>query len=186
MRYKRKKYSYPKKAGWKDAGYLLLFILIFSGIISGIASNIQYLHTPVAKAEKEIAPTPTPQSDKWSEFIKAVHKVAPMFNFPEKVVIAQCAHESAHGTSEFAQLRNNFCGIGAFTDTPDMAYSYENAEQCVIDYMITIRSNFPEAWASRNNPEQLLNLLENNSWGLMYATDTSYVSEVMSMPEWSK
>lgn len=130
------------------------------------------------------APTPAPLTNKWEEFVQAVDKVAPMYNFPKNVVLAQGALESARGTSKFAVERNNFLGIGAFDHNPSLANEFENAEQCVIEYMRLVRKNFPEAWENRDNPEKLLKLLVKNSRGKKYATDTAYVSKVSSMEEW--
>jgi len=125
----------------------------------------------------------TPNQD-WDDFVIAVHKVAPMYNFPENVVLAQGALESAHGNSHFAKTRNNFLGIGAFDSNPNDAYTFENPEQCVIEYMRTIKRNFPEAWAQRDNSEKLLSLIVSNSYGRKYATDPNYIAKVKSMKEW--
>lgn len=120
----------------------------------------------------------------WDEFVKAAHKVSDIYNFPVQVVLAQGALESSRGTSRFAVERNNFLGIGAFDSNPDAAFTFENPEQCVVEYMRLIRKNFPEAWENRENPEELLKKLKHNSKGNMYATDPNYVNKVMSMNEW--
>jgi len=140
-----------------------------------------FVETAYAETVEEIKP-PT---EGWDAFVEAVHKVAPMYNFPENVVLAQGALESAHGNSHFAKTRNNFLGIGAFDSNPDDAYTFENPEQCVIEYMRTIKRNFPEAWDQRENPEKVLELIKNNSQGRMYATDPNYVAKVKSMKEWN-
>lgn len=122
----------------------------------------------------------------WDEFVIAVEKVAPIYNFPKNVVLAQGALESARGTSTFAQERNNYLGIGAFDSNPDNAFSFENAEQCVIAYMVMLQRNFPDAWEQRENPEALLKALKVNSKGNYYASDPNYVNKVMSMNEWKQ
>lgn len=123
-------------------------------------------------------------ASKWEEFVAASYKVSEIYNYPVNVVLAQGALESARGTSKYAVERNNFLGIGAYDWNPDSAFTFENPEQCVVEYMRIIRKNFPEAWDNRDNPEQLLKLLKHNSKGNMYATDPDYVSKVMSMNEW--
>lgn len=128
-------------------------------------------------------PTPTP-SVSWNEFVEAVDKVAPMYHFPKNVVLAQGALESGRGSSNFAIERNNYLGIGAFDSDPSQAFHYENAEQCVVEYMRLIKKNFPEAWANRDNPDQLLYHLKHNKKGNMYATDPNYIAKVKSMQEW--
>ena len=142
-------------------------------------------HPSEANAGQTVIAEAAPSSS-WDEFVQAVEKVAPMYNFPKNVVLAQGALESARGNSTFAQERNNYLGIGAFDSNPDQAYTFENAEQCVIEYMRIIRKNFPEAWANRDNPEQLLYHLKHNKAGKMYATDPNYIVKVQGMKEWSE
>lgn len=139
------------------------------------------------KTEKEeatlLAAIPAPVEG-WNEFVRAVDKVAPIYNFPRNVVLAQGALESARGTSAFAVNRNNYLGIGAYDENPNNAFFYENAEQCVIEYMRLIKRNFPQAWENRDNPEALLHALKVNRNGLQYATDPNYEAKVKNMPEW--
>lgn len=135
------------------------------------------------------SPTPSPlivPGDNWDEFVAAVDKVAPIYSFPKNVVLAQAALESARGSSRYAVERNNFLGINAVDSNPNLAYTFENPEQCVVEYMRIIRKNFPEAWANRDNPEALLKHLKINKQGMMYATDPMYVNKVMSMKEWNQ
>lgn len=126
--------------------------------------------------------TPT---EGWSGFVQAVHKVAPLYNFPENVVLAQGALESQRGNSRFSKERNNYLGIGAYDENVEAAFKFENSEQCVIEYMRIIKKNFPEAWANRDNPEKLLYHLKHSKNGKMYATDSNYINKVMSMKEWN-
>ncbi|MDQ3159344.1 MAG: glucosaminidase domain-containing protein [bacterium] len=143
-----------------------------------------YVDSAVAGQDQQVS-APSVPSEGWEEFVAAVDKVAPIYNFPKNVVLSQGALESARGTSHFAKDRNNYLGIGAFDHDPNLAYSYENAEQCVIQYMLLIRKNFPEAWAQRENPEALLHALKVNSKNNMYATDPNYEAKVKSMKEWN-
>lgn len=123
-------------------------------------------------------------ASKWEEFVAASYKVSKIYNYPVNVVLAQGALESGRGTSRYAIERNNFLGIGAYDSHPDLALAFENPEQCVIEYMRIIRTNFPEAWEKRENPDELLSLLKKNSNGRVYATDPDYISKVKSMDEW--
>lgn len=143
------------------------------------------------KVESANAPTPTPtltqeQIHTWDNFKKAAVKVSEMYNFPARVVISQAALESARGTSQYALTRQNYLGIGAYDDNPDLAWTFENQEQCIVEYMRIIRSNFPEAWEERDNPDRLLYLLKHNSKGNYYASDPLYIQKVTSMPEWNQ
>lgn len=130
-------------------------------------------------------PTPTQQETQdWEAFKKAAVLISKIYNYPANVVIAQCALESKHGTSEFARERNNYCGIGAVDDDPNQAYRFENQEQMLIYYMNMIKNNFGDTWDYRDNAETLLYKLENNSAGVVYASDPRYVSKVMNQQEW--
>jgi flagellum-specific peptidoglycan hydrolase FlgJ len=82
---------------------------------------------------------------------KEASKLAPLYNFPAKVIIAQMALESNRGKSTFCKERNNCFGIGAFTSNPEKAYTFENKAQCIIEYMRLIQKNFPDAYGSRSN-----------------------------------
>lgn len=137
------------------------------------------------KEEIELIEDFTPSED-WEGFKDSARKIASIYNFPAKVVIAQAALESQRGTSNLAVTRKNFLGIGAYDWNPNEAFTYENKEQCLIEYMNTIRKNFPEAWDSRDNPEKLLHLLVKNSNGNYYASDPRYVQKVTSMKEWGQ
>lgn len=140
-----------------------------------------------ASRSADVTPAALPYvapSERWASFITSAKKIAEIYNYPANVVIAQAALESGHGTSEYAVLRNNYIGIGAFDSNPDDAFWFENQEQCLIEYMRTIRRNFPDAWDSRDNPEKLLRLLKDNSRGNYYASDPDYIAKVMSQPEW--
>lgn len=140
------------------------------------------------QASELVTPTPAPEPEPapgWEGFVSAAHKVSKIYNYPVNVVLAQGALESARGNSRYAKERNNYLGINAVDSNPDLAYTFENSEQCIVEYMRIIRKNFPAAWAQRENPEALLQALKVNSNGKMYATDPAYVSKVMSMKEWS-
>lgn len=177
---------------------LRLRAIILAILLTGTVFSLLYLFKGTAHgAEVAIAPTreveyrvisieeeAKKENTKWGEFVHAVNVVAPMYGYPKNVVLAQGAVESERGKSRFSNDRNNFLGIGAFDSDPEKAFHYENAEQCVIEYMRVIKKNFPEAWAKRDNPEELLKALKVNSQKKMYATDPDYVQKVMSVKEW--
>ena len=60
----------------------------------------------------------------WQRFKDEVIRLSKKHGFVANVPIAQCALESARGTSYFAKYRNNFCGIGAFDSDPNKAFSF--------------------------------------------------------------
>lgn len=187
----------------RDTIYIIFFGLITVGLIKHYQAPKLLSPVPVHAQEVTIMPqvtldpnkpfiiSPTPEVTEeprkeytWSEFINIAKKVAPMYNYPLKVLVAQAAIESGHGESSFARQRYNYFGIGAYDSDPNQAFSYENPEQCIIDYILTIKRNFPEAWDNRENPEQLVRLLKDNSYGMYYASDPNYVAKVMGTFEW--
>jgi hypothetical protein len=130
-------------------------------------------------------PVLTPeQTSNWYDFVRAAHKLAPIYDFPVKVILAQGALESARGTSKYATERFNYFGIGAFDSDPDQAYTYENMDQGIIEYMRFIKARFPEAYAARSNPDRMVELLKENGMGRQYATDPNYVQKLKALPEW--
>lgn len=187
---------------WSNRGFhlfLILSLVLFTltlRLVKVSAENVTVKHTtPVVKAAELISPVPIgfvpspvpttiPQPSKWLEFKQAAQKVAQIYNFPINVVLAQGALESAHGTSNYCVTRNNCLGIGAVDWNPDQAYTYENMEQSIVEYMRLIRKNFPQAWEARSNPDMVIFRLKINRDGLQYATDANYIDKVKSMPEW--
>lgn len=182
-----------KERNWRvQLAAIFLFFPLLCGFFYCIGLNDQVqaeVNRPLPRV-LDVKPTSsnsatTPESEyQWSDFVAAAEKVSEIYNFPSQVVLAQGALESSRGTSTFAKERNNFLGIGAYDSDPNQAFHFENPEQCVVEYMRLIRKNFPEAWANRENPEELLKKLKVNSKGNMYATDPNYVEKVMSMNEW--
>ncbi len=132
------------------------------------------------------APKPTPGTA-WIAFKQAAQKVCPMYNYPCSVVLAQGQHESAYGSSHFCVTRNNCLGLGAVDWEPNQAMAFENMEQSIIEYMRTIRKNFPTAWANRDNPDLMIEFIKHDpATNLNYASDSRYVSLVKSMPMWEE
>lgn len=200
---KATRFYQPEKPRWKKTlAHLIIFIVIFSTFMVLVKTATKALTNSgpvqqpvslvieakaVAPAEEMATPAPTQKPEgSWKGFTEAVDKVAPMYNFPKQVVLAQGALESSRGKSRFARERFNFLGIGAYDNNPNQAFEFENEEQCVIEYMRLVKKNFPEAWAQRDNPERLIELLTQNPRGKKYATDPVYVHKVRAMPEWKK
>lgn len=198
--------DYKSVADRLREGHLTISLMLVSVVLSGVVYYTQVpqgrivingLHSPISQAqleemfsmkagaselpeELELPPAPG-----WEGFVAAAHKVSKIYNFPVNVVLAQGALESARGNSRYSKERNNYLGINAVDSNPDLAYTFENSEQCVVEYMRIIRKNFPEAWEQRDNPEALLRALKVNTRGKMYASDPNYVNKVLSMPEWN-
>jgi flagellum-specific peptidoglycan hydrolase FlgJ len=184
-----------KKRAVKDLLYFIFCGMIFTGLVQGSTAAIKSTfksatHEISSSAKKAFAesprltPVPVKQAENWNDFISSAMKIAPIYNYPVKVLLAQAALESNRGLSQYALQRNNYFGMNAVDWDPDQAYWYENQEQAMVDYIITVRSNFPEAWASRENPDRMIELLENNADGRMYATDPNYVYKVTHQAEW--
>lgn len=137
------------------------------------------------------SPTPQPSTTfrnhvTWNEFKTLAKKLAPLYDYPVNLLIAQAALESDRGQSKYCQERNNCFGIGAYDWDPDQAYTFDNPEQGIIAYMLLVKQNFKEAYQKRYSPVEMLKALKQNSEGLQYASDPQYVQKVMSMPEWSQ
>lgn len=135
---------------------------------------------------QEASPTPTPLKlgKGWAGFKESAKRISAIYGIDSRLIIAQGALESAHGTSQYAVERNNFLGIGAVDWNPDQAFYFDNTEDCVLARVKLVRDNFPEAWEMRHDATVALNLLKHNNRGMMYATDPLYIDKVMSMREW--
>lgn len=176
----------------KDFAYIFFCSLIVAGLLDkAVPQSVKVILTdnrlisPISRLQvhaQEATPTPEPVkvAENWDDFIKSAMKIAPIYNYPVKVLLAQAALESARGTSHYATTRNNYFGMNAVDWNPDLAYTYENQEQAIIDYILTIRSNFPDAWAVRDNPEEMIVRIKAGN----YATDPDYIAKVMNMNEW--
>ena len=148
------------------------------------ASPLPEVATPSAQLKEEDRPLTPEQEQDWDAMKRMARKLAPLYEFPEKVIIAQMALESNRGRSHYCVERHNCFGIGAYDFNPDMAFYFENKEQAIIEYMRLIKSNFSEAYSARSNPERMIELLVKNPRGVQYATDPLYVSKLKSLPEW--
>lgn len=139
------------------------------------------------------SPTTTPHYHKtpgtpktsilWQEFIRKAKVYAKKENFPLSVMMAQAAHESGRGTSNFARNRYNFFGICAYTSNPDMACSYESVDDGIMAYINLIKygKRYAGAWAMKDNPQRMVQAI----YDAGYATDKEYVQKVTSVPEFT-
>lgn len=163
-------------------GLLLILVLLTKDSVT----NIGYLSPLPVHAEEGVDAnglpilTPEEQSD-WNAFIRAAHKLAPIYDYPVKVILAQAALESARGTSKYARERKNFFGFTCYDRDPDRYCSYfENQEQGILEYMRLIKNSYPEAYANRANPDRMIELIKAGG----YATDPLYVQKIKALPEW--
>lgn len=191
------KYRGLKKAVWRDIVYFTIVI----GIVSSMGYKLQQADQtilspiPVARAqatmnwftipEQKQDVWNTPPSAGWDGFKDAARQLAPLYDYPLSVLLSQAALESNRGNSDFARNRHNWFGIGAYDNDPNLAFHYDNDAQCIIEYMRLVKQNFPEAYAARHNPDQMVHLLESNNDGIQYATDPAYVAKLEALPEWS-
>lgn len=124
--------------------------------------------------------TPEEKSD-WDSFVRAAHKLSPIYDYPVKVLLAQGALESGRGTSKFAKERSNYFGYRCFDGREEeMCAYFENQEQGIIEYMRLIKEHYPEAYQARSNPDRMIELIKEGG----YATDSNYVTKVKALPEW--
>jgi len=186
-----------KTATWRDIVYIVFSLFIMIGLIKTLTAP-GFVFAPTATAENILSPIPAnpvreaavPQPirvddiTRWEGLKLAIRKIAPIYGIDPKLGIAQAALESGRGTSEYCVERNNCFGIAAYDWNPDEAWYFYSMEEGVIEYYRLQRNNFPEAWANRDNPELMLELLVNNSSGLKYATDPEYVLKIRNLPEW--
>lgn len=193
---------------WRDHVkiYLFLFlvaVLFWQGKIAVHIAKVKVENKMYAYAHKPlISPLPLladsmpiqypslvkeldfPTGKSWDDFKLSCKKIAKIYNFPVNVALAQAALESRRGTSNLAQGRNNYFGLGAYDANPNLAFAFDNPQQSIIYYMSLIRFNpiYAKAWAVKDSPKLMLEEIKNAG----YATDPEYIAKVESMPEWSE
>lgn len=129
-------------------------------------------------------PTSTPVPDPgtfWEEFTNLVREEAGLRGYNPDVLIKQKALESGFGTSRFAKERNNFGGIGAYTENPEAAFTFESPQDYLQAYFDLIEERFPQAYENRQDPKKYLQGLLKGTHGT-YATDPDYVNKVLATP----
>lgn len=122
----------------------------------------------------------------WITFLNDARSIAQQQDYPLAVIVGQGGLESAHGTSNFAQTRNNFFGFDAFDNNVNAAKTYPNPAASILDYVNLIKGGnggsnqlYLQAYADRANPVEMVQMIKNGG----YATDPNYVSEVTSIQE---
>lgn len=115
----------------------------------------------------------------WQRFKEEIMRLSKIHHFSPNVPIAQCALESARGTSYFAINRNNFCGIGAYDHDPNQAFTFESPEAHANYWVKLIKNNYKSAWQVRNKPYDMVVKIKQGG----YASSPTYVTKVTSMAE---
>lgn len=174
---------------WRD----IIVTLIVCAVIATVAMhakaeaiNDQAFIAPIPYLATELdensLPVLTPeQQASWEAFKRAAHKLAPLYNYPAKVVIAQAALESARGTSRFAQERNNYFGFTCYDRDPEKYCAhFDSIDEGIIEYLRLIKYRYPNAYAQRANPDRMIELIHKGG----FATDPDYVAKIKSLPEW--
>lgn len=185
----KSKARYPKR--WKQAVQIMTIFAL--ALIGSYVSQSWENNKPVpmlsplamtAFAMEDRLPaiedlTPS-QVQTWEEMKRMAVRLAPLYNYPARVIIAQMALESGRGTSKYCVKRNNCFGMGAYDSNPDKAFYFENKEQAILEYMRLIKNRYPEAYAQRENPEDMIRAIKAGG----YATDPHYIAKVTKLPEW--
>lgn len=130
----------------------------------------------------ELRPLTPEEEQDWAAMKRMAHKLAPLYDYPVKIILGQMALESARGTSKYCVERHNCFGIGAYDHDPDQAFYFENKEQAIIEYMRLIKAYYPDAYALRDNPDAMIVAIHQGG----YATDPDYVTKVKALKEWSE
>ena len=73
---------------------------------------------------------------------EAVAAVEAKYNINGLFIIAHQAVESEWGKSYFARTRNNYFGIGAYTDNPDHAFYYSSPQACLDAYATLLADSY--------------------------------------------
>lgn len=117
----------------------------------------------------------------WNDLVNQAQQVADEYKIPPAVMVGQMALETGRGTSNFAQNRNNYFGMGAFDSNPNNAYSYKTPQDSMRDYanLLTTSPRYSSALQYSNDPYRFLQEVKNAG----YATDPNYVDKVSSTPE---
>lgn len=124
------------------------------------------------------------QSD-WDTFVEQVKALAPVYDYPVNVVLAQAALESGHGSSGFAKERHNYFGFKCYDGREqEMCAYFSTPAESAIEYMRLIKYSprYAKAYAVRNNPDQMIEEISKAG----YATDPNYAAKVKSMKEWNQ
>lgn len=159
-----------------------LLVPVKTELVSPVSTKSASLKFPQAYAA-ETTYDATKYSENWQEFVAAAKRIAPIYDYPLKVLLAQAALESAHGTSRMATERNNFFGYNCNDGREEQdCTSFSTPEESIIEYMRLIKREprYAAAYDARKSPtEMIVHIKEAN-----YATDPNYISKVMATAEW--
>lgn len=132
-----------------------------------------------------LTPTPTPKDPQdFDQLIQLFAQKAAEQGFHPGVLASQFAAESQRGQSRFARERNNYLGLGAYTEDPGKAISFDSPEASM-DYYLNLISTDPrykQAFAVRDDPNAYLKELSR----VPYATDPDYSSMITNTPEFRR
>lgn len=121
--------------------------------------------------------------DLWATFLATAEEVAPEYDYPLSVLVAQAALESARGTSNFARNRNNFFGMCAYDSDPNQACHYASIEDGIRAYIHNIYTypRYAKAVEHKDDPVRMVTEIKRAG----YASDPLYVEKVTSLPEFT-
>lgn len=133
-------------------------------------------------------PTPMPNNTKepttWAEQKAYFAKKAEEGGYHKGAIVGQKALESERGESNFARFRKNFGGIAAYDSNPNAALKFKTIDEYWDYYDKMIQTNFPEAYAVRDDPKAYLKALKKGGKMGVYATDPDYEWKVTNTPEY--
>jgi flagellum-specific peptidoglycan hydrolase FlgJ len=129
-----------------------------------------------------VTPTPAPQEVNFDDILQRIFEQATARGFHPAAIMGQAATESGRGTSNFAQNRNNYFGLGAFDYNLDNTWGFNHPYES-IDAVMDLYEKDPRYAAAYENRHNPLKLLE-EAKAAGYARDPNYVWEVTNTPEY--
>ena len=160
----------------------------------GLKEAIINLFTPDDTPSNFQMPEPgSAAPNTWESFVQQVAELAPQYGVNPAIILGQAAIET--GRNPNSAPGNNWFGIKGYgsAGTQNLATKEESGGQmystnanfakfssikdAIESYLKLLERNFPEAWAARQNPEEMVQHLRR------YATDSNYISKVSNTPE---
>lgn len=127
--------------------------------------------------------TPTPailasavQPTPWNKIATQIINEGNKRGYSGETLARQMANESGFGTSHYAQMRNNYGGIGAYDSNPDAALKFDSPEEYLNYYFNLVQKHYPEAYNNRANPQRYMEGLKQGG----YASNPNYVEDVLN------
>lgn len=114
------------------------------------------------------------------------NKILPItrqYDIPDAVVAAQAGAESGHGKSDIHRDYNNYFSL----KFGGKMHHYENIENGVRDYALTIKNMVPNLEQLKNNPLAVMQAMQGHKTGNFEGDNTNpmqYVYDVSHTPEW--